>query len=178
MLVCKGLNCLTHFCLTSLRVVFKKNPLNSFTANSTRKLNEEEENIDSTSFFFPALYWYHMTHERTNFVTYSSTLACYLRGTCTLAYSRRGVKISQHTNLGLLLISFSNMPTASEVKFALLRPWEVKRLSFIIHRISLFAHNWSKGVTWHTVPQLKLADLPPVIFLTQFLYLESHETQR
>ena len=122
MLGCKGLNCLTHFCLTSLRVVFKKNPLNSFTANSTRKLKGEEENVDSTSFFFPALYWYHMTHERTNFVTYSSTLACYLRGTCRLAYSRRGVKFSQHTNLGLLLISFSNMPTASEVKFALLRP--------------------------------------------------------
>ena len=41
-IISKKTDFLTHFCLASLNVVFKKNPLNSFTAYNTRKLEENE----------------------------------------------------------------------------------------------------------------------------------------
>lgn len=39
------INFLTQFCLASLNVVFKKNPLNSFTAYNTRKLEENDNQL-------------------------------------------------------------------------------------------------------------------------------------
>ena len=39
------INFLTQFCLASLNVVFKKNPLNSFTAYNTRKLKENDNKL-------------------------------------------------------------------------------------------------------------------------------------
>lgn len=39
----KEINFLTQFCWASLNVVFEKNPLNSFTAYNTRKLEENKD---------------------------------------------------------------------------------------------------------------------------------------